>query len=84
MAMSKALGDREYQKFVETTEGNTAVRTKEDDRPETYDSEGKLTVTDDIVVSLLHNIRTELKKINLYLSKMSDLELEPGDENECL
>ena len=79
MTMSKALGDREQQKFVETEAGETAVRTIEQDRPETYDSEGKLTVTDNIMLSVLNDIKTELQTMNIHLAEISCLELECGD-----
>jgi hypothetical protein len=79
MAMSRALGDREHDKFVETTAGDTAVRTKAVDRPETYDSEGKLTVTDNILLSLMNDIKNELKVMNIHLAEISCLEFENGD-----
>lgn len=79
MAMSKALGDREHHKFVETTDGETAVRTIEQDRPELYDSEGKLKTTDNLLLSLMNDIKNELKIMNIHLAEISCLEVQRED-----
>jgi hypothetical protein len=79
MAMSKALGDREYQKFEETTDGDTAVRVLEQtSNRKNYDE--NLLVADEITETLLESIHKQLKIMNVHLAQISGLELQPGDE----
>jgi hypothetical protein len=81
MAMSPHIGDREKDKFVETSEGDTAVRVK----TVVEDSEGDaLLVNVDGSINtksldsrlLLGEILTELKKLNLHMELMTDHEIQ--------
>jgi hypothetical protein len=77
--MSKALGDREYQKFKETSGGETAVRVIEESLPN-KNFEGNELVANEAVESLLYGIMRELRKVNMHLANITDIEHLPGDE----
>jgi hypothetical protein len=77
MAMSKNMGDREYDKFVEDENGKTAVRVVNsvtdpggDELEVTPFGEAK--TLDDTTSQLLTKILHQLKIMNLHLQSMTD------------
>ena len=80
MAMSDITNQRERDKFVETEEGKTAIRTQEEvessrDDIKTEGNQPRTMVNDDEARVILGQILKQLKIMNMHLSYMTDLSL---------
>ena len=73
MTLPRHIGDREYQKFIELGDGETAVRIgpnaiqDEDGNELALDTDGRASTTDQEVHSQLKNIHEVLEDIRFQL-----------------
>jgi len=84
MAMSTNLGDRERHKFVETSDGETAVRVQNtivdvDGDVAEVNSDGSINVKDNNILIAMNRILSQLQIMNLHLSLISNNELSKKD-----
>ena len=82
--MSPHIADREKDKFVETDNGDTAIRvqntvTDTDGDELKVNNDGSINIKTQFDTVTLFNILKELKKISLYLSIIADEEINDGD-----
>lgn len=85
MTLSNHIADREFQKFVEDSDGNVSVRTSPaviadaDDNELKIRTDGSIDVNSLDLKTLLHDILVELKKSNLHNEVVTGEEFQNKD-----